>query len=307
MANEQLKKFAEELKTAREEKGISIKDLHANTKIDVKFLEALENGNYSILPEVYIRAFIREFANEVDLDVEETLRKYELAKEGVNYGSQEEVKEEKTENLKGAETDEKNFGEEIHDAEQNSSEKKQNALFIYGGIGIAVLAIILIFVFSGNGEDEIIVENKYQTQTVKQEINIPQEPAHKEIKSTTEQNKAKINANEHTVKNNEIKNAIKQETEAAQQMPQVPVNPFSLKLMGTDTVWVRAQIDFDKTEEFMLYPEIGRTIQADRIVNLLIGNSGGIEIYIDGEKIDFTGEKGKVKNLILTKSGIEKP
>ena len=306
MANEQLKKFAEELKTAREEKGISIKDLHANTKIDVKFLEALENGNYSILPEVYIRAFIREFANEVDLDVEETLRKYELAKEGVNYGSQEEVKEEKTENLKGAETDEKNFGEEIH-AEQNSSEKKQNALFIYGGIGIAVLAIILIFVFSGNGEDEIIVENKYQTQTVKPETNIPQEPAHKEIKSTTEQNKAKINANEHTVKNNEIKNAIKQETETAQQMAQVPVNPFSLKLMGTDTVWVRAQIDFDKTEEFMLYPEIGRTIQADRIVNLLIGNSGGIEIYIDGEKIDFTGEKGKVKNLILTKSGIEKP
>ncbi len=302
MANEQLKKFAEELKTAREEKGISIKDLHANTKIDVKFLEALENGNYSILPEVYIRAFIREFANEVDLDVEETLRKYELAKEGVNYDSQEEIKEEKTENLKEAETDEKNFGEEIH-AKQKSSEKKQNTLFVYGAIGIAVLAIILFFVFSGNGEDEIVVENKYQTQSVQSESSVRQKPAQKEVKNAPEQNVAKISAETQIEKNNEVK----QEPETAQQIPQVPVNPFSLKLMGTDTVWVRAQIDFDKTEEFMLYPEIGRTIQADRAVNLLIGNSGGVEIFIDGEKIDFTGEKGKVKNLFLTKNGIEKP
>ena len=48
MATEALKKFADELKTAREVKEISLLQVSAKTKIDLKFLQAMEDANFDI-------------------------------------------------------------------------------------------------------------------------------------------------------------------------------------------------------------------------------------------------------------------
>jgi cytoskeletal protein RodZ len=279
MNNEQLKKFASELKAAREEKGISIKDIHAQTRIDTRYLEALEDGDYSIMPEVYIRAFIREYAAEVGLDVEETLRKYDLAKSGSDFSRIEESEEKEREAPKIQKTD---FGGETKSDEPERNNKKNPMLF-YGGIGAAVLIVLLILIFSGGGDEEIIVENKYQAP--KTEATIEKSESRK---STAEKKKSQEKAS------------------APISEPTLPINPFVLKLTGVDTVWVRAKIDEKRTEEFMLYPDISRTIEVNSIANVLIGNAAGVEIFIDGNKIDFSGEKGKVRNLILTKDGIQK-
>jgi cytoskeletal protein RodZ len=72
-----LESFAAELKKARIEKQISLMDISASTRINLKFLEAIENGNFGILPQTYVRAFVREFAEAVGLDPRQALRKYE--------------------------------------------------------------------------------------------------------------------------------------------------------------------------------------------------------------------------------------
>ncbi len=290
MANEQLIKFAQELKAAREEKEISIKDLHQNTRIDTKYLEALEDGNYSILPEVYVRAFIREYAAEVGLDVEETLRKYELAKSGKNFNDAEAEEtipqEEKTETAKSVKTD---FGnEQIQTAAQEN--KKQNNMIIFAASGIILLGIILFLIFSGGSDNEIIIENKYS---------VPET-------GKTEQTETIAKTETKTKEVSPEKETQKTEPTTEEITAVIPENPFSLKITGTDTVWVRAKIDENRTEEFMLYPEISRTIEVNGIINLLIGNSAGVELYVDGKKLEFAGEKGKVRNLIVTKDGIKK-
>jgi cytoskeletal protein RodZ len=71
--------FFTELRQAREAKQLSLADISDATLINVRFLEAIEAGNTSILPQTYVRAFIREFAGVVGLDPVETLRKYEEA------------------------------------------------------------------------------------------------------------------------------------------------------------------------------------------------------------------------------------
>ena len=47
-----LDKYAEELREAREKKGITLQQMAAKTRIDIKFLEAIDNGNFSFLPEL---------------------------------------------------------------------------------------------------------------------------------------------------------------------------------------------------------------------------------------------------------------
>ena len=53
-------KLSEELKAARIRSGLSLQLLAAKTRIDLKFLENIEDGNFSFLPELYVKAFLKE-------------------------------------------------------------------------------------------------------------------------------------------------------------------------------------------------------------------------------------------------------
>lgn len=67
---------SEALKQAREKLNLSLEDISAATKINIKFLKAIDNGDFNFLNDVYIKAFIRSYAKEVGLDPEECVRKY---------------------------------------------------------------------------------------------------------------------------------------------------------------------------------------------------------------------------------------
>lgn len=72
--------FFAELKRAREQRKMSLTDIADATLINIRFLEALERGETSILPETYVRAFIREYAATVGLDPAETIRRFDAAR-----------------------------------------------------------------------------------------------------------------------------------------------------------------------------------------------------------------------------------
>jgi cytoskeletal protein RodZ len=69
--------LGEKLKTAREEKGLSLDDAGKDTKISIRYLEALEKEDFSGFPgEAYITGFIRNYGAYLDLDVQELLSLY---------------------------------------------------------------------------------------------------------------------------------------------------------------------------------------------------------------------------------------
>ena len=64
----------EQLRSAREAKGVDLYRVERDTKIRSKFLAALENGDYSDLPgEVYTRGFLRNYASYLGLDPDEAV------------------------------------------------------------------------------------------------------------------------------------------------------------------------------------------------------------------------------------------
>ena len=69
--------IGERLKEAREAKNISLDRLQETTKIQKRYLIAIEQGNFQILPgKFYARAFIKEYALAVGLDPNELLEGY---------------------------------------------------------------------------------------------------------------------------------------------------------------------------------------------------------------------------------------
>jgi len=69
--------LGDKLKTAREEKGLSLDDAGKDTKITIRYLEALEREDFSGFPgEAYITGFIRNYGSYLDLDVQELLSLY---------------------------------------------------------------------------------------------------------------------------------------------------------------------------------------------------------------------------------------
>lgn len=75
------------LREAREEKQLSLADVERETKIRIRYLEALETENFSVLPgTIYMFGFVRSYASFLGLDAEEVVSR--LKKE---YQSEQEV------------------------------------------------------------------------------------------------------------------------------------------------------------------------------------------------------------------------
>ena len=69
--------FCHELKRAREARGISLSQISDATMIGIHFLEAIEHGNITILPQTYVRAFIREYAAAIGLNPDDVMLRYD--------------------------------------------------------------------------------------------------------------------------------------------------------------------------------------------------------------------------------------
>ena len=65
------------LREARDAKGLTIEDIQEITKIQKRYLLAIEKGNYDIIPgKFYVRAFIKQYAEAVGLEPDMLFEEY---------------------------------------------------------------------------------------------------------------------------------------------------------------------------------------------------------------------------------------
>ena len=304
MSTDSLKKFAEELKEARENSNLTIDQIFSKTRIDKKYLKAIEDGNFSIMPEVYIRAFIKEYSKAIKLDTAEVLEKYELAKKGLAVDS-EKIEEVKAELPKAKKTKtDKDIKSKISEAvEQDSKSEikdkpsKNNKTLYYALTGLLMLIFIFVIykVFLTDPNTEIITEKPFE------EI-IEEQTAANEVKKDLNVSEIKPKDLEEikpSLKKNEQKNII-------QDIPiqSLQEGIMTLTVLGTDKSWIRVVAD-DNNMEFMIDKGINKVITAKEKFYLHIGNSGGVKLLLDNKELIFSGLNGKVRKIFVTRDGIE--
>ena len=64
----QMENFYKKYKKLRKEHKIDLADIENRTKINIKYLEALETGNFNIIQEPYVKLFLRAYINEIGAD-----------------------------------------------------------------------------------------------------------------------------------------------------------------------------------------------------------------------------------------------
>ena len=78
-----------DLRNARERAGFSLPDLAARTRIPLKSLRAIEQNEFSkVPPGIFVRSFIRTYAQEVGLDSNVAIAEYRAMTEPVEKAAQ---------------------------------------------------------------------------------------------------------------------------------------------------------------------------------------------------------------------------
>jgi cytoskeletal protein RodZ len=89
--------FFTKYKKLREDQKIDLADIENRTKINIKYLEALEKGNFDLIQEPYVRLFLRAYINEIGAEPDEAvseLTEYLLKKDGSKPKETEETEQE---------------------------------------------------------------------------------------------------------------------------------------------------------------------------------------------------------------------
>ncbi len=279
-----LDKLADELREQREKSQLSLQQLATKTRIDLKFLEAIEQGNFAFLPELYVKAFIKQYAKTVGLDENLIIKKYEAAKEGKEYNpnvpepeilKEEHVKKESHQEPKpkSAPAAKSYFENPLEKKpEEGNKSNKQNLTLLIAG-SVVVIAFILLYVFIFNKNDKIIVEETPIEEIVAQETQRYEAPA------------------------------------ATHALPDSAValantDSLSLTFFAKETSWVYIVLDNNRAEEFTLSPNSKFTVKALNDFKVTVGNSGGVSLQLNNQQVDFSGRSGSVRNFKLDKTGL---
>ncbi|MDD4860883.1 MAG: DUF4115 domain-containing protein [Smithellaceae bacterium] len=286
-----------DLKTARENSGLTLKELFERTRISVVNLEAMENGDFHLLPvPIYTKNFIKIYSDALGVDSKPLLRRYEDYLQALRIKEKEQISEQppqtplittlsrykttiwvvfiviviaavsffaSTYNKPASESPLKT------EAPKEAATSETRAQNVAGQDHLSVALDLqkpenLITVNpSGDGQ-------KHEAQKPVQTL-IPGTAA---SSVTPETNKVKVEA---PISNGE---------------------QFVLMIHATEETWIRMQIDDREPYQVLLDPGEKISHKASRF-NMDIGNAGGVRIQFDGKTIENLGKSGQVIHLRL--------
>lgn len=272
--SEDLKILSEELKKARETNNITLQSIFKRTRIDIKFLKALEEGNFDIIDEVFIKAFLKEYALSVGLNSDEIIKKYELAKHGklrdFNPSENETKIDEKPK------TQKKVFvSPDLENPIQNfNMQNSKQLLVVVVGISFLVIIALLYLLFIKN-RDAIIVQER------------PFDEIQEEVANNDDKARFDYSANDSLGLSNQSAGKLK------------------LQIKAISKVWMRIVIDKENQDEFFIQKDSVKTLNAFHNFSILVGDAGAVQFVLNGKPLNFTAKRGEIKNVEIDSSGLK--
>lgn len=297
-----MEEIGEILKQARIEKGYTLDDLQQITKIQKKYLEAIENGNTEILPgRFYARAFVKQYADIVELNGEELLEKYDET-------STQEVNEEFAESMSSSPTRTKIEKDSVF----TGIREQLPTILIF--ILVATILIVIYFAFRKTGveetdstmisdeqneelinsENEEVEEEKPEEETEKDET---EEETEEETESEEEENKESEEEQKF-----EVANSTGNMTDYEVRGPHPEEQSIVLSTDDGES-WVSIKVDGETIESTTLAVNSSVTVDftADtERVDLRIGNAKATSISLNDKDLGYgENSQGTVQNMVI--------
>ncbi|MBG9455244.1 hypothetical protein ABE61_14565 [Lysinibacillus sphaericus] len=287
------------LKEARLSKGYSLDDLQEITKIQKRYLIGIEEGNYSIMPgSFYVRAFIKQYADAVDLDAEEILETYKSELPGT---SNNQVSQSMTNSPSRRKIS------------KGPSTKMMEAMpkIIVGLFIIVIIVVIWVLMQSKNSAvpnagDETPPEMQYDTKAKPIDTEKEKEKENKKAQSNDKQ-ESTDSTKETPDETEEVKQSISAGTVEADGAT------TSYTLTGADTFKIRIEVSGptfigirDQQQQEILTDtrvyNAGEVVEFDatsqNYARIRLGNSTQAKVYINDEPLTYA-QQAVTQNIVI--------
>lgn len=260
--------IGQKLRNARIKKGYTIDDLQQITKIQKRYLIAIEEGQFDHLPgDFYVRAFIKQYSDAVGISGDDVLEEYKADIPNSQPAQEEAPQENKTRSIK---------------EESNSFFSSLGNYIPQIVVGIVVIVIIAVIAFGmihrSQNASSVTIPKDNTTKVTKKSTS-------KKTKKTT---KAKKTAKKADTKSVSVKASDTDDTYTVKNVPS-----SGLKVVvtgkggqawiqfteGSNTTWQQALSADEKKETTVPTDTTSFKIQT--------GNVNNTEITIDGKKLDL--------------------
>jgi cytoskeletal protein RodZ len=257
------------LKKHRLDRQISLMDISAATRINLRFLEAMEEGKFSVLPATYIRAFLREYAEFIGLDPEATLRSFEKVQEdGLPAGAPASYRS--AGERPAAEPPLQKFTAPLTGA-------RVQMLFLLALL--MVVGVLVVYMLQPAGEEVSV--------STTQEIPFDRVVEESMAALPTAQPATPVTVS---------------------PPPSVPPPPDTLvlQMQTTDSVWVLMVIDGERTEEYLFPPNRRHTWRATSEFVVTLGRAGAASFRLNTRDLGTLGRAGAVvRNVRISRQMLE--
>ncbi len=285
-----------DLKTARENSGLTLKELFERTRISVVNLEAIENGDWHLLPvPIYTRNFIKTYADALGVDGKPVLQRYDHYQQAL----------------------------QMKEKEQTTEQPPNAPLIVILSRHKASLWVVGIIIVVAAISFFVSIYNKPSPEAPQQAVSSPKavitepqtqnmaEPDHFPVTADlpkpgnlitiNQTNKEQIQPAEKSAEAPTLGAAIPAATPKDKKPKAETVyheEPSVLIVHATEKTWIRIQADDKESFQVLLNPGDEISHKAARF-NMDIGNAGGIRIRFDGKSIENLGKSGQVIHLRL--------
>ena len=259
--------FGRYLKAARLEKGISLEEISRDTKIGLETLVNIEKEGHDQLPaEVYVKGFIRAYAKMVGVDDDKAVKSYLAGHRVYQTAARSESAWKRSD---------KNFWPRL--------------LLSFGMLlGIMVLSISVI---------SIIQKPQSSYQLAKQQATVEKvedsEPADFTRIVAQDQIKGRLPDKEVT----QGKSEKLQQVDSTKKTAEVIPEKLLLKILTVEETWIKIIIDSQSPVEYTLQSGDRLALEASVGYNLLIGNAGGIKLFLNDAPLEIPGKSAQVVNI----------
>lgn len=170
--------IGEKLRSAREAMGLSIADVEKTTKIQSRYLTAIENSDFDKLPgDFYVRAFIRQYAQVVGLDGKELLAEYHQDVPETNSDEYVENSiDNKTEELK-----------KTTNSKKGMLKNQMPRIILGAGVVIVIIYVLITSLFRGSSQqasdagDSVTVSSQSDSSSSSEKASSSTEKSHVKI------------------------------------------------------------------------------------------------------------------------------
>jgi cytoskeletal protein RodZ len=273
------------LKEARLAKGLSLEDLQSITKIQKRYLIGIEEGNYSSMPgNFYVRAFVKQYAEALQLNPEELFETY---KNEIPATHNEDLPE-KLSRVKTRKT-----------VTEGSSKLFDIIPKVLIGIFIIGAAGLLYYFFVNNvgdkANDQINEENEPVKFVRSENLDKADETEKENTKENEEEEK---NDDQKTVEENPVVETPKQELTAVQNSGKNSTydlknaDKFVVKLVSTGQTWVNVKNSSGQSKFQGLLSTTGTQstevdLTGDTKAVIVVGRAVDTEIYVNDQKLEY--------------------